>query len=87
MTEQDASSAESVRNRPLDATLRRAIYYGACSILRAFPRPLMPRVGWPNHHLGLPGLWTAYDREILPAGGMMGGWMTVLTSLDGRCRC
>ena len=47
----------------------------------------LPRVGWPDHHLGLPGLLSGV-RPVTPAGWrMMGGWMTVLTSLDGRYRC
>jgi hypothetical protein len=52
-----------------------------------FGHPVMPRVVWPIHHLGLPGFWTASGRKPLPAGGMMDGWMTVLTILDGRYRC
>ena len=50
-------------------------------------RAHMPQVAWPNHHLGLPGFLTVSGRKPLPTGGMMGGWMTVLTSLDGRYKC
>ncbi|HET9970113.1 MAG TPA: SDR family oxidoreductase [Streptosporangiaceae bacterium] len=35
-----------------------------------------------DHHLGLPGFWAAQGRKLLTAGGMMGGWMTMLTSPD-----
>jgi hypothetical protein len=45
---------------------------------------LLPRVAWPSRHLGLPGFRTGSGRNALQAGGIIGRWMTVLTSLDGR---
>ena len=47
----------------------------------------MPRVAWPNHRLGLPGLVDGVRPQAPLAGGMMSGWMTVLTSRDGMYGC